>query len=101
LDLRFDRHRAHRLRCLARDAPRPESAGTATRFGACVAGLGDTNGDDRADLIVGAPAYASNRGRAIVFRGSATSLFDPSPAARLTRSETTPSWFGYETTGRE
>ncbi|MEM1057474.1 MAG: integrin alpha, partial [Bacteroidota bacterium] len=39
------------------------------RFGAAVASAGDVNGDGYDDVIVGAPEYASSRGRAYVFYG--------------------------------
>ncbi len=41
-------------------------------FGGSVAGAGDLNGDDRADVIVGAFGYGSNTGRAYVFYGGPT-----------------------------
>lgn len=43
------------------------------QYGAAVA-LGDENGDGFADLVVGAPAFNTNMGRAYVYRGSASGL---------------------------
>ena len=46
-------------------------------FGAAVASAGDVNGDDHADVIVGAPSYEDNflnEGRAFVYRGTPTGL---------------------------
>ncbi|MCI0531301.1 MAG: FG-GAP-like repeat-containing protein [candidate division Zixibacteria bacterium] len=45
--------------------------GTASggEFGWSVAGIGDVNGDNKSDFIVGAPRTNSNKGRAIVYSG--------------------------------
>ncbi len=40
-------------------------------FGTAVAGAGDINGDGYADFVVGAPAYAANKGRVYVSLGRA------------------------------
>jgi hypothetical protein len=47
-------------------------------FGESVAGAGDVNDDDYADVIVGAPRYGT--GAAFVFHGSATGIADANPA---------------------
>lgn len=44
------------------------------RFGEVVRGAGDVNGDGYSDVLIGAPAYDSYRGRAYVFLGSSTGL---------------------------
>ncbi len=43
-------------------------------FGAAVASAGDVNDDGYADVLVGAPRYASSTGRAYLFLGSAAGL---------------------------
>jgi hypothetical protein len=48
-----------------------ESTGSSTWFGASVASVGDVNGDGFDDVIVGAPQYGSQTGRAYVFGGAA------------------------------
>ena len=50
------------------------SMGMMSRFGASLAGAGDTDNDGFSDLVVGAPEYTFGVGRAFVFRGSATGL---------------------------
>jgi hypothetical protein len=58
-----------------------ESEGS--RFGAGVAGVGDTDGDGYADVVIAEPNYAGpelDEGRAYLFRGTPTGL------------ESTPSW---------
>lgn len=44
----------------------------AERLGTIVAHVGDLNDDGRADFALGAPWYALNRGRVLVFHGAAT-----------------------------
>jgi hypothetical protein len=46
-----------------------EGAATANLFGQSVASAGDADGDGYADVIVGAPGYNGNRGRAYLYRG--------------------------------
>lgn len=57
------------------------------RFGAVVCGAGDVNGDGYSDVLIGAPAYDSYRGRAYVFLGSASGL-GPAYHWRVTGSAT-------------
>lgn len=53
------------------------------RFGVAVCSAGDVNGDGYSDVLIGASAYDSYRGRAYVFLGSATGL-QPSYHWRVT-----------------
>lgn len=57
-------------------------------FGLSVAGAGDTNGDGRADVIVGAPLYddgEADEGAAFVFHGSGAGVASGGPATADTR----------------
>lgn len=53
------------------------------RFGWSVATAGDVNGDGYLDVIIGAPGYVSNTGRAYVYLGSAEGL-NVTPVLTLT-----------------
>ena len=65
-------------------------------LGYSVGTAGDVNGDDYADVIVGAPIYDNGQayeGRAFVFHGSASGL---SPTPNWTaESDKAQAWFGY------
>ena len=68
-----------------------------TYFGRSVAGAGDTNGDGRVDLIVGAPGWDrepySEKGRAYVYFGASTRTAVPwlvSPASEARLGTATP-----------
>lgn len=50
------------------------SGASGERLGEQVAGGGDLNGDDYADVVVGAAAYSSGRGRVMVFFGNAAGI---------------------------
>ena len=65
---------------------------TAIAFGASVATAGDVNGDGYADVVVGAPYYSGNTGRAYVYLGSAGGL-ETTPAATFT-GEAANNYFG-------
>jgi hypothetical protein len=68
---------------------------TGNSFGAAVSGGGDMNGDGLADVLVGAPAAASNAGRAYVFAGGASLVTrNASGADMVLTGEGTGSGFG-------
>ena len=67
-----------------------EAAGN--QFGASVAGPGDVDGDGYADLVVGAPGYSTDTGRAYVHHGSAAGV-GTSASTTLT-GEATGNLFG-------
>ena len=67
-----------------------ESAGN--QFGASVNGGGDINGDGFPDVIVGAPAYNSNTGRAYVFYCGV--IINSTPDLRMTGAAT-GNFFGF------
>ncbi|MBK7949745.1 MAG: FG-GAP repeat protein [Deltaproteobacteria bacterium] len=76
-----------------------ESNQADARFGTCVAGAGDVNGDGYADVIVGAPLYDSgqvNEGAAFVFHGGPAGIGDgdPSTAAAVLESDQAGALFG-------
>ena len=62
------------------------------QFGASVAGAGDVNGDGYADIVVGAPGYNTDIGRAYVHHGGASGT-SASPSTTLT-GEATGHLFG-------
>ncbi len=70
-------------------------------FGSSVAGVGDTNGDDMPDVVVGAPVAFSSRGQAVVLRGSATLVLDGTPRPNITGPDTGPNRFGHHVSGRQ
>jgi hypothetical protein len=62
---------------------------TAPRFGLCVTGAGDVNGDGFADVAVGVPGHAETH----VFYGGVVGLFQP-PAALLVSPNPSAASFG-------
>lgn len=68
-------------------------------FGNSVGTAGDVNGDGYTDVVIGAPGYMSNTGRAYVYLGSADGL-SPVPVFTAT-GEGTNNYFGFpaETAG--
>jgi len=65
-------------------------------FGISVSGAGDVNGDSFDDVIVGAPAYNSDTGRAYIFFGAST--MDNTADVTLT-GEAEDNEFGYSVSG--
>ena len=61
-------------------------------FGSSVASAGDVNGDGYADVVVGAPGYASSTGRVYVYHGGPGGL--STTAARILTGEPVSSGFG-------
>jgi hypothetical protein len=66
-------------------------------LGRCVAEAGDVNGDGYADVIISAPNYDNNRGKAYVFLGSATGLQTATNWSVL--GENTGDYFGFSAAG--
>ncbi len=65
-------------------------------LGMSVSSAGDVNNDGYDDVIVGAPAYGSNTGRAYVYKGSATGV---SSTVSTTLTGESASYFGYSVSG--
>ncbi len=67
------------------------------QLGDAVAGAGDVNGDGYDDVIVGAPGYSTNTGRAYVHHGSATGI--SASATTTLVGFTTSNYFGESVDG--
>jgi len=68
-------------------------------FGYSVSGAGDVDGDNFADVVVGAPAVSSDTGRAHVFHGGASGLATTATTS-LTGPDSAGGVFGYPVAGR-
>lgn len=56
------------------------------RFGAALTVLGDVNGDDLADVAIGAPGEEESRGAVYIFHGASRLEISPSPSQRISAS---------------
>ena len=74
-------------------------AGASGTFGKLVAGLGDSDGDHLADVIVGAPTASAELGRAYVFLGAAAGL-RTSGFVTLSGPDSGRAYFGAALAGR-
>ena len=68
-----------------------------SRYGWAVSACGSASSDAYSELVIGAPAYSSNKGRAYLFTGSA-SFFTTTPAVTTVYTGTDGYQFGYALT---
>lgn len=71
------------------------------RFGAALTVLGDVNGDDLADVAIGAPGEEESRGAVYIFHGASRLEISPSPSQRISASRIFPrlQYFGQSLSG--
>ncbi|XP_005405373.1 PREDICTED: integrin alpha-M isoform X1 [Chinchilla lanigera] len=71
------------------------------RFGAAMTALGDVNGDQLADVAIGAPGEQENRGAVYVFHGVSVVSIRSSHSQRITGSQLSPTlqYFGQSLSG--
>jgi hypothetical protein len=65
------------------------------RFGQSVSGAGDVDGSDYNDIIVGAPGYSSDTGRAYIFYGDGSIPTSAGSADKTLTGEATGDQFGF------
>ncbi|KAM6155884.1 integrin alpha-X-like [Rhynchocyon petersi] len=72
-----------------------------SRFGAAMTVLGDVNGDDLTDVVIGAPGEQENQGAIYLFHGASGLGINPSHSQRITGSQFFPKlqYFGQSLSG--